>query len=567
MFKIFYMLCDTAFPFIQAYIFKEIINEITSGLKNQRFFQMLTAYVFYIFISLILPKINIYFGQKYDLKIERYMDSLFVDKFANLDIAFFDSSGFNDNSDFSISAMYSVKKLENSLFSVITSVLKLIISSVLLITVNPLLFICLIVFTFAGHFYNYKSYKTEWLSNHNMTNISRKMKYLKDIYTNNYMETILFNPMKYFIKKYEELWQINFKTTDKISRKKMAIAIISNLLSLISQFVFLIYYVFQIIAKRFTIGDAQYYLTLTGQLDLNLYIVINYIGGFENNQKNIKFLRSFLDSDEFVTKTGTKIPSKMPEIEFSNVSFKYNGKDQYILKNCSFKIKKGEKIGLVGLNGSGKTTIVKLLLRLYDPDEGTIYVDGIDAKNYDLKKLRSIFGVMFQDVIGYAFTLKENIILSNEAGSDDIERFNKICMISKVDEIISKLKNGPDTYLTRMFDDDAKQLSIGQWQRICLARALFRDSDFVILDEPSASVDPETEHEIFGYFAKVSQGKSSVLISHRLSNMRMTDRILVLNNGVIIEEGTHEQLMEKHGEYYDLFNIQAKKYDPTVILV
>jgi ATP-binding cassette, subfamily B, bacterial len=564
-FKLFFMLFDTANLFIYAYIIKEIINEITSGLKSQRFFYLLTAYIIFIFISLILPKISNYFSQKYDLKIERYLDNLFVDKFANLDIAFFDSSSFNDNSDYLMSAIYSVKNLENSLFTVITSILKLIISSVLFITVNPLIFICLIAFTFAGHFFNYRLYKTEWLNNHDMTNISRKMKYLKDIYTNNYMENILFNPIKYFIKKYEELWQIKFKTTDKISRKKMAIALISTLLSLISQLVFLIYSVFQIIGKRLTIGDAQYYLTLISQLDFNMYLVINYIGGFGNDQKNIDFLRTFLNSDEFVTKTGTKIPSKMPEIEFNNVSFKYNGKDNYILKNCSFKIKKGEKIGLVGLNGSGKTTIVKLLLRLYDPDEGTIYVDGVDAKSYDIKKLRSIFGVMFQDIIVYAFTLKDNITLSDEAGANDIERFNKICRISKVDEIVHKLKNGFDTYLTRMFDDDAKQLSTGQWQRICLARALFRDSDFVILDEPSASVDPETEHEIFGYFSKVSQGKSSVLISHRLSNMRMTDRILVLNNGVIIEEGSHEQLMEKHGEYYELFNIQAKKYDPTVI--
>ena len=257
---------------------------------------------------------------------------------------------------------------------------------------------------------------------------------------------------------------------------------------------------------------------------------------------------------------GTRIPGENPEIVFRDVSFRYPEADRPVLEHCSFTIHPGECVGLVGLNGSGKSTIVKLLCRFYDTSDGEILIDGVNIREYQLDKLRALFGTLFQETVAYSFTLRENIALSDLDGIEDAERIGKACIQSGVTDFTADWEKGIDENMTRRFAEDGKELSGGQWQRVALARAFFRNSPVILLDEPSAALDPVAEHQIFEDFKQISKGKSTILISHRLSSIRLADKILVLENGRILEEGGHDALLAKGGRYAYLFGLQASKY-------
>jgi ATP-binding cassette subfamily B protein len=216
-------------------------------------------------------------------------------------------------------------------------------------------------------------------------------------------------------------------------------------------------------------------------------------------------------------------------------------------------------VALVGLNGAGKTTIVKLLTRLYDPDEGQILLDGHDLREYDLASLHAAIGVIFQDYVTYFFTARENIGVGRLAELENQDRVAQSAAKSGADNVIERLPQGYDTTLGRWFDE-GYQLSGGEWQKVALARAFMRDAEILILDEPTASLDARAEYEIFTRMKALTEGKMAVFISHRFSTVRLADRILVLENGVISEAGTHEELLAEGRTYADLFNLQAAAY-------
>ena len=259
-------------------------------------------------------------------------------------------------------------------------------------------------------------------------------------------------------------------------------------------------------------------------------------------------------------KSGTLKPGKAPCIEFCDVSFHYPNSGQNVLEHCSFKLRWDECVGLVGLNGSGKSTLVKLLCRFYDPTEGKILLDGVDYREYDIHALRALFGVLFQDYVKYSLSLRENVALADVTRMKDDASIINACRKSRASEFIESWEKGLEENMTRRFDPEGRELSGGQWQRISLARAFFKDAPIVLLDEPSAALDPVAENTIFQDFYRLSKNKSSVLISHRLSNIVLADRILVLEDGHIIEQGSHEELMKRNGRYARLFSLQAQKY-------
>ena len=215
---------------------------------------------------------------------------------------------------------------------------------------------------------------------------------------------------------------------------------------------------------------------------------------------------------------------------------------------------------MIGLNGAGKSTIIKLLFRFYDPQEGSIKLDGIDLKEYNIYEVRKVFGVLFQDYVTYSLPLREIIALSDFDHRFDNERLDKACTISGANKIFANWKDGYDTVLGRYYTDNGAELSGGQWQLVALSRAYFKDSSYMILDEPSAALDPISEDRIFEQLYELSKGKSSITISHRLSNTTLADKILVIGDGHIIEQGSHPELLRKNGQYAHLFNLQASRY-------
>ncbi len=246
-------------------------------------------------------------------------------------------------------------------------------------------------------------------------------------------------------------------------------------------------------------------------------------------------------------------------IEFRQVSFRYPDADHDVLQGVSFTIRPDERIALIGENGAGKTTVVKLLARLYDPTAGQILLDGVDLREYDLADLRREIGVIFQDYMRYQMLLSENIGLGRVEALDDRPRIEHAARLSMASEVAARLEKGLDQMVGRRFEGGV-DLSGGEWQKVALGRAYMRDAQILILDEPTATFDARAEHRVFQRFADLTRGKMAVLISHRFSTVRMADRILVLQAGEIREQGTHEELVRQGGQYAELFELQAAGY-------
>jgi ABC-type multidrug transport system fused ATPase/permease subunit len=247
-------------------------------------------------------------------------------------------------------------------------------------------------------------------------------------------------------------------------------------------------------------------------------------------------------------------------IEFEHVSFAYPGTERLVLKDINLKFRPGETVVLVGLNGAGKTTFIKLLTRLYDPTEGRILLDGKDLREYDVRELYEMFGIIFQDFGKYAVTVNENISFGDihrEVNEEDIKR---AADQANATDFISKLPREFDTPMMRFFEPEGIEPSIGQWQKLAIARAFYSTSDILILDEPTASLDPIAEQEIFNQFDMLRKDKTTIFVSHRLSSATIASKIVVLEYGKLIEEGTHKELMEKEGRYFELFSTQASRY-------
>ncbi|MDG1296706.1 MAG: ABC transporter ATP-binding protein [Saprospiraceae bacterium] len=258
--------------------------------------------------------------------------------------------------------------------------------------------------------------------------------------------------------------------------------------------------------------------------------------------------------------TAKVLPSNITKgIEFENVSFKYDGVEQYAIRNLSFIINPGEKIALVGENGAGKTTIVKLLSRLYDPTEGRILIDGVDIKDYKLSDLRNAVGIIFQDYQKLQMSVRENIAVGNIGELNNQDKIESAAYKSLAKEVVESFEPGYDQILGKRFKSGV-ELSGGQWQKIAIARAYMRDSQILILDEPTSALDARAEHQVFLRFAELIEDKIAVLISHRFSTVRMADKILFLEHGQKLEYGSHDSLIKKGGKYAELFNLQAAGY-------
>ena len=270
-------------------------------------------------------------------------------------------------------------------------------------------------------------------------------------------------------------------------------------------------------------------------------------------------LREFFEYEPKIV-SGDKIPGEFESLEFKNVSFRYPAAEKYALQDISFRIDKAETLALVGVNGAGKSTLVKLLLRFYDVTDGEILYNGINIKEYDLNKYRNIFGAVFQDYKNFAISVYENVIC-HECSDEEKEKAEAALRRSGIWEKISTLPKGADTVLTREFDKNGAGLSGGENQKVSAARLFAKDFQFAVLDEPSSALDPIAEYKMYENLIKVTENKTVMYISHRLSSAVLSDRIIVIGNGRVLEQGSHEELMASGGKYNEMFTLQASSYN------
>lgn len=319
------------------------------------------------------------------------------------------------------------------------------------------------------------------------------------------------------------------------------------------------------IAGAISIGSIVQYTGAINQFISGSTETLSSINNIINNNQYVKLYLDFLNIE------GEKYKGTLPvekrnddeyEIEFKNVSFKYPGTEEYVLNNISMKLNIGERLAIVGMNGSGKTTFIKLLSRLYDPNEGEILLNGINIKKYDYDEYLSLFSIVFQDFKLFSFSLSQNVAASVDYDEDIVK---KIAEEAGLGERLKKMPKGVNTPLYKDFDEDGVEISGGEAQKIALSRALYRDAPIIILDEPTAALDPIAEFEIYSKFNEIVGTKTAFYISHRLSSCRFCDGIAVFHEGTIIQKGKHDELVkDKSGKYYELWNSQAQYYNDGV---
>ena len=274
----------------------------------------------------------------------------------------------------------------------------------------------------------------------------------------------------------------------------------------------------------------------------------------------VQKIRNFLEYETAITSSENAIPeSSAKDVHVEDMSFSYGKSEDMLLRNINIDIKAGEKIALVGYNGAGKTTLVKLLMRLYDPKSGRIVMNGRDIREYDVEKFRRSIGVVFQDFKIFAGTVSENVVMDNLRGGEE-ERVREALTESGLIRRIDKMEKGTDSFLTTETREDGIDLSGGESQKLAISRVFYQNAGLMILDEPSSALDPIAEYQLNHAMLTSTKDKTVIFISHRLSTTRIADRIIMLENGQVVEEGTHAQLLEQGGKYAGMWNVQAGAY-------
>ena len=565
-------------PVIGSIISKEIINELQIILQNgtANYGDFLSSSVFFLIVFFFIYKfarqlvstLNRTVNRIAGEKVVRQVKLQIMEKSKDIDIASYDLPAFYE-------------KLENAnreagnrpvailsqTFTIISTIIEFISYVVILATAPGLWWGMLIIvaisfptaiisFVYRRRYYKYMRRRSKE---------RRQMNYYSDILVNKDMvkEIRMFDLADSFIDRYKKAFDVYYKGIRQLIVSEDVLHIIIGILSTIANLVFFALIAAKVFTGEIMIGDYTLYTGAITSLAACISTLIANSAVIYEGTLFIDNLISFMNEEKT---TVSRLPEPIKAergnshtIELVNVSFRYPGTDKDVLKNISLKFRPGETVVLVGLNGAGKTTLIKLLTRLYDPTEGYILLDGKDLRDYDVKSLYNLYGIIFQDFGKYAVSISDNIRFG-DIHKEDNESILGAAKQSNASDFIAKMPEGYDTPLMRIFEPNGTELSIGQWQKLAIARAFYSDSDILILDEPTASLDPIAEQEIFNQFDKLRADKTTIFVSHRLSSATIASLIVVLENGQVVESGTHKELMALGGKYCNLFSTQAKRY-------
>jgi len=433
---------------------------------------------------------------------------------------------------------------------------------IVIATLNPMIVIAFVALVLISSYVEARVQRKQADMNLEMTLSNRRVMYYGQIIEDfSYgKELRLNNCGRWLLDRERAHWQKGYELYKKSNALGIKSGVFNSFTGLIQQVISYAYLIAQFISGHITIGDFTMFVGG----------VMAFSGAMRGLMQNIvevsEYRKYYVAIEEYLNipakmrdNKRLPIPAGKHEIEFRNVSFSYPGQKGYALRNINITIKQGQKLSIVGENGAGKSTFVKLLCRIYDPTEGTIYLNGIDIRDIDFDLYMTLFGAVFQDYKLYALSLKDNVALSISDYVDD-SVVEAALRKSGFGEKLDSLPKGVQTLVYRNFDDEGFEPSGGEGQKIALARALFKDAPIAILDEPTAALDPRAEFEMYKQFDELVSGKTAVYISHRLSSARFCDRIAVFHNSEIIEYGDHDKLLKANGMYAELFNMQAHFY-------
>jgi ATP-binding cassette subfamily B protein len=432
-----------------------------------------------------------------------------------------------------------------------------------LIYFEPYLIILLVLSIFPSFINEVRFSQQQYSLARSWTSERRELDYLRFIGANDKTakEIKLFGLTSFLVERFETLATRYFKLNKSLVVKRSSYGFLFNVLGSISYYAAYVFIIYRVLSGGISLGELTF---LSGSFNRLMSSLRDFFSKFTRISESALYLKDYFDFIDISTEYKSKNEVPMPEkikigFEFKNVYFAYPESDNQILNDVSFTIKAGEKIAFVGQNGAGKTTLTKLLLRFYEPTSGEILLDGININQYNKANYQEYFGVLFQDFFRYEFSVKENIAIGKIDEINNNERILKAAELSLADEVVAELKYGYEQQLGKRFAK-GQELSGGQWQKIALGRAYMKNAEVMILDEPTSALDAKAESEVFERFIGLIKDKTSVIISHRFSTVRQADRIVVLQEGKILESGAHQELMKNNQLYAQLFTLQAEGY-------
>ena len=569
--NIFLRLIRSAIPLGTLYLAKLIIDEAirlaqTPGDQNSSYLLTLVALEFGL--AILSDVLN---------RGTALLDSLLGDLFSNrtsvrlmqhaatLDMAQFEDSVFYDKLDRARRQTLSRTILMSQVLGQLQDIITMAFLSVGLIAFNPWLILLLLVavipaFLGESHF-NERSYSLV----HGWTPERRELDYLRltGASDETAKEIKIFGLSGFLIDRFQELSDRFYKDNKKLVINRAVWGSIFATLGSVGYYGAYVFIIYQTINRQISIGQLTFLAGSFARLRGLLESILNRFASIADGALYLQDFFEFFRIQSHIQSPPQARPFPQPiqhGFTFEDVGFKYaNAADKWAIRHLNFTLPVGEKLALVGENGAGKTTLVKLLARLYDPTEGRILLDGYDLREYNPEDLRQEIGVIFQDFVRFQMTASNNIAVGRIGEKENLSRIQTSAAQSLADTVINKLPDGYNQMIGRRFAKGV-ELSGGEWQKMALGRAYMRDAQLLILDEPTAALDARAEHEVFQRFAELTHGKTAVLISHRFSTVRMADRILVIENGQLLEIGSHPELLARQGRYAELFQLQAKGY-------
>jgi ATP-binding cassette, subfamily B, bacterial len=559
-------------PLISIYLAKLIVDTVTMGLmatdKTATFSEILKLLLLAGVVTVInglCTSLSEFVNTAHSLRVTDYMQGIMHAKSIEADLEYYENAKYFDALQRAQQeAPYRPPQILNRLAQVGQNGISLITMVGLLSSLHWGIIGVLMVAALPAVFVRVQQSRIMYQWQRKRTGMDRQSMYLGFMLTGDLFakEIRLFGLGSFFSAWYLRIRQQLYEERLDISKRKALANFLAQGFAGILIFAIYSFIIYQTLQGVLRLGDLVLYYQALQRGQLNINGLLTGVSGLYEDNLFLTNLYEFLDLKPTIVDPID--PKPFPEtiktgIVFNQVSFQYSNSTRQALSNINLCIEPGKTIALVGENGCGKTTLIKLLCRLYDPTSGSITIDGIDIREFEITDLRRQVGVIFQDYAKYNLTAFENIWLGNVEVPREDEKIIAAAHRSGADEVIQQLPQGYDTVLGKLFDQ-GEELSIGQWQKIALARAFLRSSQLIILDEPTSAMDPKAEYEVFNQFRQLIKDQAAILITHRLSTVKMADCIYVMDQGSIVESGTHDQLMQQRGSYAHLFETQAQNY-------
>lgn len=558
------MITGVVMPYFSLALSKLLLDSLVQVNESSGAFvlSLVCLIAFLEVIQVVLSNLAQYAQELHNEMIDREIQTVLLRKNLSVDIEFFDSPDRMDAVQANYSNAAAINNIIWGIFNFLSNIISLLTAFMMLQRLSPLfsIVVCLCAIPTAYYQRKYAQKNHEWI--YATACDRRQLNYISELSLSKASgyEIRLYQIGDYLLKRYQTIRLSLYASRKKLLKEKTVKICFWLMLPELCSAAMLLVITQGILNHTNTIGDYMLYSGLLVSMVSAVLGTVESAAAIYNDKLKLDSFRQFIRQPNAVQDKGKRELTYCDMIEFRNVVFGYPGTNKNILDGISFKIRQGEKVCIVGYNGTGKSTLIKLLLRFYDPVSGSVLVNGYDIKEYTLKSLRACFSAFFQQFDKYAFSLKENIVLSNLMKKPHEEELYAILDAVGARKIVESAPKGLESSLSKMFDPEGIELSIGETQKIVLARTVFRESPVVLLDEPSSALDPVAEVHFFEEMQNLFQGHTVIFTSHRLSIVHLADRIMMLENGKIIEDGCHIELMKKNGSYAKLYKIQADKY-------